>query len=67
LARIGANGTTHPRQNAIAALRSVAGLETFWTRTHGDIEVRVGDDGQYVTSVEQNSEEVCAPGTDAAT
>jgi competence protein ComEC len=67
LALISANGTTHPRQNAIAALLTVPGLETFCTSTHGDIEVRVGDGGQYVTSVEQNSEEVCAPGTDAAT
>jgi beta-lactamase superfamily II metal-dependent hydrolase len=67
VALISANGTTHPRQNAIATLLTVPGLETFCTSTHGDIEVRVGDSGQYVTSVEQNAAEACAPGTEAAT
>jgi beta-lactamase superfamily II metal-dependent hydrolase len=67
LALISANGTTHPRQNAIAALLAVPGLDTWCTSTHGDIEVRVGDGGQYVTTVEENASDVCEPGTDATT
>jgi competence protein ComEC len=67
VALLSANGTTHPRQNAIAALLAVPGLETWCTSTHGNIEVRVGAAGQYVTTVEQNAAELCAPGTEATT
>jgi beta-lactamase superfamily II metal-dependent hydrolase len=67
LALITANGTTHPRRNAITMLLGMTGLTTYCTSTHGDIEVRVNDAGQYVAEVERNASSDCAPGSDATT
>ncbi|MDH3456664.1 MAG: MBL fold metallo-hydrolase, partial [Gemmatimonadota bacterium] len=67
LAVITANGTTHPRINATTALLNVPALEVFCTHVHGDITIRVGDQGMYMVTVEKNEGQSCTPGRDATT
>ncbi len=65
LALVSANGTTHPRVNALNALLALPGTVTRCTNTHGDIEVRVNDVGGYVTDVERNDDTLCSAGSEA--
>ncbi len=67
IAVISANGTTHPRVNAVAALLARPGLGVYCTNVHGDITVRVGDAGAFTVSVEKNEGQPCAAGSEATT
>ncbi len=67
LAVISANGTTHPRINATTALLTVSGLTVYCTHVHGDITIRVGEQGMYTVTVEKNEGQPCTPGRDATT
>jgi beta-lactamase superfamily II metal-dependent hydrolase len=64
---ISANGTSHPRVRALAALLARA-VKTYCTPVHGDIEVRVDATGSnWVVSVQRNTDADCVPGRDATT
>jgi competence protein ComEC len=67
VAVISANGRTHPRQNALNALLGRPTLETYCTSVHGDIAIRVGENGQYTVTVQRNATMDCRPGTEATT
>jgi beta-lactamase superfamily II metal-dependent hydrolase len=67
VAVISANGRSHPRQNALNALLGRPTTETYCTSVHGDIAIRVGEDGQYTVSVQRNATMDCKPGTEATT
>jgi beta-lactamase superfamily II metal-dependent hydrolase len=60
---ISANGTSHPRQNAVNTLLARPATQTYCTHVHGDIEVRVGENGDYQVTAERNAGEDCVPGT----
>ena len=59
---ISANGTTHPLPRALSALRGQT-AETYCTNVHGDIEIRVNPDGDWVVDVERNAGMDCVPGS----
>jgi competence protein ComEC len=64
---ISANGTTHPRIRALAALLARSS-ETYCTSVHGDITVRIDDQGaNWTVSVQRNAGAVCVPGSAATT
>ncbi len=63
---ISANGTTHPRRNALSQLQSAA-ERTYCTNVHGDIEIRIGEGGVLLITVERNASADCTPGSDATT
>lgn len=65
IALITANGTTHPRRNAVAYLLGLSRTRTYCTNVHGDLELRVEEDGSYRVTVQRNSEDLCRAGTDA--
>lgn len=67
IAVISANGRSHPRQNAMGAILGLPATETYCTSVHGDIAIRVGDDGQYSVAVQKNANMDCRPGTEATT
>ena len=62
-----ANGTSHPRINATAALLARPGLRTYCTNVHGAIEIRINPQGRYRVDLERNAGDACSPGTDADT
>ncbi|HET7039742.1 MAG TPA: hypothetical protein VFH97_07630, partial [Gemmatimonadales bacterium] len=62
LALVSANGTTHPRENALAALLARPGLRTVCTNTHGEIQIRVNPAGAYRVDVAQNAAAACEAG-----
>jgi beta-lactamase superfamily II metal-dependent hydrolase len=64
VAVISANGGSHPRQNAIAALLGLPATITFCTHVHGDLEIRVGEHGDYQVTPERNPGAACVAGTD---
>lgn len=64
---ISANGTSHPRRNALAYVQSLPEVQTYCTNVHGDIEIRVGEAGAFVISAEANGSADCVPGSDATT
>ena len=63
---ITANGATHPRIRAIAALLGQVGATTFCTNVHGDLEIRVGQAGAYTVVPERNQGMDCVPGDEAS-
>lgn len=64
---ISANGTSHPRIRALAALLPRP-AETYCTSVHGDIEVRVDRTGErWLVGVQRNAGADCVPGRDATT
>lgn len=67
LALVSANGTSHPRQNALAALRARPNLITYCTNTHGNIAVRINEFGVHAVAVERSAAAACQAGTDAST
>jgi beta-lactamase superfamily II metal-dependent hydrolase len=67
LALVSANGVTHPRLNATAALLARVGLTTYCTNVHGDIEIRVNEAGAYQVTVERNDSSACQAGSQADT
>jgi competence protein ComEC len=67
VALITANGTTHPRINALTRLHSLAGLEVYCTHVHGTVELRVSPTGRYRLDVEPNPGAACTPGSAAST
>jgi competence protein ComEC len=64
---ISANGTSHPRRNALQRLLSQANNRTYCTNVHGTIELRVSPAGEYQVRVEKNADADCVPGRDADT
>jgi len=64
---ISANGTTHPRLNALAALLARSTMRTYCTNVHGEITIRVVAGGSYTVSVEKNSNMDCQAGSQATT
>lgn len=66
-ALISANGTSHPRLNALNRLLQRSDTRTLCTPVHGAITVRVAPDGAYAVAVERNSEMDCEPGSEATT
>ncbi|HUH13252.1 MAG TPA: hypothetical protein VMK65_09085, partial [Longimicrobiales bacterium] len=65
VALISANGTTHPRNNALNRLLTRSNLRTYCTNVHGTITVRVGGDGSYGVSVERSAQDDCEAGSQA--
>jgi beta-lactamase superfamily II metal-dependent hydrolase len=63
LALVSANGTSHPRENALNALLARPGLRTVCTNTHGAIEVRINPAGAYRVDVAANPAAACEAGT----
>jgi len=62
---VSANGSSHPRIRALNVLLAHS-PRTYCTPVHGDIEIRVNNDGtNWVVSVERNADADCVPGTDA--
>jgi beta-lactamase superfamily II metal-dependent hydrolase len=64
---ISGNGTSHPRVRSLQYLLGRAGTETYCTNVHGDIELRVDEDGDFMVTVERNASQNCEPGADATT
>jgi beta-lactamase superfamily II metal-dependent hydrolase len=64
---ISANGTTHPRMNAITRLRMQSNMRTYCTSVHGDIALRIFSDGTVHVTVVKNAEQDCVPGSQATT
>ncbi len=64
---ISGNGTSHPRIRAIQYMLARAGTATYCTNVHGDIELRVDEDGDFMVTVERNASQNCTPGDDAVT
>jgi beta-lactamase superfamily II metal-dependent hydrolase len=64
---ISANGTTHPRINALNRLLSQPGDRTYCTNVHGTIELRVSRSGSYTVRVQRNADRDCVPGSEATT
>ena len=64
---ISANGTTHPRHNALTKILGRTNTRTYCTNVHGTIELRVDVAGNRSVTVEKNSELDCVAGTDATT
>jgi beta-lactamase superfamily II metal-dependent hydrolase len=64
---ISANGRSHPRQNALNALLGLPQTETYCTSVHGEIAIRVAENGQYAVTVQRNANLDCRPGTEAST
>ncbi len=62
-----ANGSSHPRINAISYVTALPNTRTYCTNVHGDIEIRVADTGVYGVTVERNESANCEPGSDAST
>lgn len=67
LAVISANGRSHPRQNAMSAILGLQQTETYCTSVHGDIAIRVAENGQYAVTVQRNATMDCRPGSEATT
>ena len=64
---ITANGSSHPRIRALAALLGQAGANAFCTNVHGEIEIRVDLEGAHVVVPERNAGMDCVPGDEATT
>jgi competence protein ComEC len=64
---VSANGTTHPRINALNRLLAQPGDRTYCTNVHGTIELRVTRTGTYTVQVQRNADKNCVPGTEATT
>lgn len=62
---ISANGTTHPRHNALSKILGQTDTRTYCTNVHGDVEVRVDPAGSIAVTVQKNEEMDCVPGSDA--
>jgi beta-lactamase superfamily II metal-dependent hydrolase len=62
---ISANGTTHPRHNALTKILDRSNTRTYCTNVHGDVELRVGPDGTLAVTVEKNAEFDCQAGSEA--
>jgi beta-lactamase superfamily II metal-dependent hydrolase len=62
---ISANGTTHPRINALTRLLQQTNMRTYCTNVHGDITVRVTRTGTYTVTVQKNPDADCVAGTTA--
>lgn len=67
IALISANGRTHPRVNALGALRARTRTETYCTSVHGDVTIRIAESGQYAVTVQRNAGADCVPGSEAST
>lgn len=65
LALVSANGTSHPRVRATALLGGRALTVSRCTHVHGELEIRVDQNGLYRVTVERNGVMACAPGSDA--
>jgi beta-lactamase superfamily II metal-dependent hydrolase len=63
VAIISANGTSHPRTNAVGALLGRPGLRTLCTNTHGTVEIRVNPAGAYRVDVARNPAAACSAGS----
>jgi beta-lactamase superfamily II metal-dependent hydrolase len=62
---ISANGTTHPRVNALTRLLQQSPDRTYCTNVHGNITLRVARTGAYTVSVQKNPGMDCVPGSQA--
>lgn len=60
-----ANGTTHPRLNAVGHLLGLPQLRLYCTNVHGRLELRVEEDGSIRVTVERNAQESCEAGSEA--
>lgn len=64
---ISSNGTSHPRVRALQLLQGRSGSTTYCTNVHGDIELRVDEEGDFSVTVQRNAGMDCEPGEDAST
>jgi beta-lactamase superfamily II metal-dependent hydrolase len=62
---ISANGSSHPRHNALTKILGRTNTRTYCTPVHGDIVIRVTGAGAYGVTPQRNAEMDCVPGTDA--
>ncbi len=63
---ISANGTTHPRHNALNKIMGMSNTRTYCTNVHGEIELRVDLAGNTAVTVEKNADMDCVAGSDAS-
>ncbi|HUF49979.1 MAG TPA: MBL fold metallo-hydrolase [Longimicrobiales bacterium] len=64
---ISANGTSHPRRNALTRLLAQTNMRTYCTSVHGDITLRIYSDSRVIVTVERSADADCVPGTQATT
>lgn len=62
---ISANGTTHPRINALTRLLNQLNNRTYCTNVHGQIELRIEQDDAYSVTVEKNEGMDCVAGRES--
>lgn len=63
---ISANGTTHPRHNALTKILEMTDRRTYCTHVHGDVELRVDPLGAVTVAVQKNAEMDCVAGSEAS-
>ena len=66
MAVISANGTTHPRIQALANLRAID-ENVYCTNVHGEMRIVVDDVGNYTIALEKNAASPCVAGSQATT
>lgn len=66
MAVISANGTTHPRIQALANLHSISD-DVYCTNVHGELRIVVDDAGNYTIERERNASSPCVAGSQADT
>lgn len=64
---ISANGVTHPRARALTRLLQQSNNRTYCTSVHGEIAIRVWQDGTHAVTVQQNAASDCVAGSAADT
>ena len=64
---ISANGTSHPRINALNRLLGQPDNRTYCTNVHGTITIRVTRAGAYTVTPEKNANNNCVAGSTATT
>lgn len=63
---ISANGTSHPRHNALTKILGMTDRRTYCTHVHGDVEIRVDPLGAVTVAVQKNAGMDCVPGSEAS-
>lgn len=66
MAVISANGTTHPRIQALANLRAIDD-DVYCTNVHGEMRIVVDGAGSYTITLEKNAASPCVAGSQATT
>ncbi|MFP4622545.1 MAG: ComEC/Rec2 family competence protein [Gemmatimonadota bacterium] len=62
---ISANGSTHPRHNALTKILGRSNTRAYCTNVHGEIQMRVDPNGEVRVDVQKNAEMDCEAGSQA--